>query len=120
MRFAFRHFPLTRIHPHALAAAVAAEAAAQQGRFWDMHEPLFHRQRRSIRQAQARDKVRRNVASLVDVPEGQEGRPSKALTLNQAVTLLETVESGTHRLTAYVVVAARQRPYRGGQGDHVG
>lgn len=42
---------------------------------------------RSIRQAQARDKVRRNVASLVDVPEGQEGRPSKAMTLNQAVML---------------------------------
>ena len=60
---------------------------------------------RSIRQAQARDKVRRNVASLVDVPEGQEGRPSKAMTLNQAVMLLETVESGTHRLAAYVVLS---------------
>ena len=47
VRFAFRHFPLTGIHPHALAAAAAAEAAAQQGRFWDMHELLFHRQRRS-------------------------------------------------------------------------
>ena len=45
MRFAFRHFPLTSIHPHALAAAAAAEAAALQGRFWDMHELLFHRQR---------------------------------------------------------------------------
>ena len=45
MRFAFRHFPLTGIHPHALAAAAAAEAAALQGRFWDMHELLFHRQR---------------------------------------------------------------------------
>jgi len=45
MRFAFRHFPLTSIHPHALAAAAAAEAAAVQGRFWDMHELLFHRQK---------------------------------------------------------------------------
>ena len=45
MRFAFRHFPLTRIHPHALAAAAAAEAAALQGWFWDMHELLFHRQK---------------------------------------------------------------------------
>jgi protein-disulfide isomerase len=44
VRFAFRHFPLTGIHPHALAAAAAAEAAALQGRFWDMHELLFHRQ----------------------------------------------------------------------------
>ena len=42
--FAFRHFPLTQIHPHALAAAAAAEAAARQGRFWEMHELLFRRQ----------------------------------------------------------------------------
>jgi protein-disulfide isomerase len=45
MRFAYRHFPLTGIHPHVLAAAAAAEAAALQGRFWDMHELLFHRQK---------------------------------------------------------------------------
>ena len=45
MRFAFRHFPLTGIHPHALAAAAAAEAAARQGRFWDLHDLLFHRQK---------------------------------------------------------------------------
>ena len=45
VRFAFRHFPLTEIHPHALAAAAAAEAAARQDRFWDMHELLFHRQK---------------------------------------------------------------------------
>jgi protein-disulfide isomerase len=45
VRFAFRHFPLTGIHPHALASAAAAEAAAAQGRFWDMHELLFHRQK---------------------------------------------------------------------------
>jgi protein-disulfide isomerase len=44
MRFAFRHFPLTEIHPHELAASQAAEAAALQGRFWEMHERLFHRQ----------------------------------------------------------------------------
>jgi protein-disulfide isomerase len=45
VRFAFRHFPLTEIHPHALAAAAAAEAASLQDRFWDMHELLFHRQK---------------------------------------------------------------------------
>jgi protein-disulfide isomerase len=44
VRFAFRHFPLTEIHPHALAASRAAEAAALQGRFWEMHEMLLHRQ----------------------------------------------------------------------------
>ena len=45
VRFAFRHFPLTQIHPHALAASSAAEAAAMQGRFWEMHQLLFHRQK---------------------------------------------------------------------------
>jgi formate-nitrite transporter family protein len=45
IRFAFRHFPLTQIHPHALAASLAAEAAAAQSRFWEMHDVLFHRQK---------------------------------------------------------------------------
>ena len=45
LRFAFRHFPLTDIHPHALAASRASEAAALQGRFWEMHELLFHCQK---------------------------------------------------------------------------
>jgi protein-disulfide isomerase len=44
VRFAFRHFPLVEIHPHALEASLAAEAAAIQGRFWEMHDLLFHRQ----------------------------------------------------------------------------
>ncbi|MFI5066018.1 MAG: tyrosine recombinase XerC, partial [Streptosporangiales bacterium] len=61
---------------------------------------------RAIRHAQARDKVRRNVASLILVPEGQEGRPSKAMTLDQAVRLLDQVGPGSqHRLAAYVVVS---------------
>jgi protein-disulfide isomerase len=44
IRFAFRHFPLTEIHPHALAAAAAAEAAAIQDRFWEMHDLLYRHQ----------------------------------------------------------------------------
>ena len=44
-RVAFRHFPLEQSHPHARAAAAAAESAALQDRFWDMHELLFHRQK---------------------------------------------------------------------------
>jgi len=44
LRFAFRHFPLSRIHPHAERAAEAAEAAAAQGKFWQMHDQLFEHQ----------------------------------------------------------------------------
>jgi protein-disulfide isomerase len=45
LRYAYRHFPLMDVHPHAVAAACAAEAAAMQDRFWQMHELLFHRQK---------------------------------------------------------------------------
>src|SRR5580658_1322836 len=40
----FRHFPLTQIHPRAERAAEAAEAAAAQGRFWEMHTTLYDNQ----------------------------------------------------------------------------
>ena len=42
----FRYFPLRSIHPHAQAAAEAAEAAARQDRFWEMHDLLFRNQLR--------------------------------------------------------------------------
>jgi protein-disulfide isomerase len=42
--FAFRHFPLTQVHPHAEHAAEIAEAAGERGRFWAMHDILFTHQ----------------------------------------------------------------------------
>ena len=44
LRFVFRHFPLRHTHPHALAAAKAAEAADAQGKFWPMYHRLFQYQ----------------------------------------------------------------------------
>ncbi|SRR6266567_7047576 len=44
LRFIYRNYPLTEIHPHALHAALAAEAAAVQGKFWEMHDYIFHHQ----------------------------------------------------------------------------
>ena len=41
LRRVFRHFPVRSSHPRAWAAACAAEAAALQGRFWEMHDLLF-------------------------------------------------------------------------------
>lgn len=46
VRLVFRHFPLPSVHPFALTAALAAEAAAEQGAFWAMHELIFARQDR--------------------------------------------------------------------------
>lgn len=49
LRFAFRDFPLTDIHSHALDAAVAAGFAAKHGQFWPMHDALLAHQRRLSR-----------------------------------------------------------------------
>jgi protein-disulfide isomerase len=75
VRFAFRHFPLTEIHPHALAASAAAEAAALQDRFWPMHELLFHRQK-----ALEDDDLRRYAADLgLDVARFDRDRAGAAV-----------------------------------------
>jgi protein-disulfide isomerase len=44
LRVAYRHFPLEEVHPHALHAALAAETAAAQGKFWQMHDLLYENQ----------------------------------------------------------------------------
>jgi protein-disulfide isomerase len=66
---------LTGIHPHALAAAAAAEAAGLQNRFWPMHNRLFHHQ-----SALAGDDLRRHAAELdLDVARFERDRTSAAV-----------------------------------------
>src|SRR6478736_1738783 len=45
IRFTYRHFPLTNVHPYADLAAEVAEAAAARGKFWPVHNWLFEHQR---------------------------------------------------------------------------
>jgi len=86
VRFAFRHFPLTEIHPHALAAAAAAEAAALQNRFWEMHELLFHRQK-----ALEDDDLREHASQLgLDVTRFDQDRASAEV----AARIQRDVDSG--------------------------
>jgi integrase len=59
--------------------------------------------KRAITRAQARDRVKRNVVLLCDIPQGRSGRPSKSLTLAQAETLLAAAENTS--LHAYIVVS---------------
>lgn len=59
IRFVFRHFPLEEAHAHALLAAECAEAAAAQGKFWEMHDLLFQNQ------AHLKDKDLQRYASEV-------------------------------------------------------
>lgn len=59
--------------------------------------------KRSVTRAQKRDKVKRNVVLLCDIPQGQAGRPSKSLNLDQAAALLDAAENTS--LSAYIVVS---------------
>jgi protein-disulfide isomerase len=90
VRFAFRHFPLTDIHPHALAAAAAAEAATLQGRFWEMHTLLFHRQ-----PALEDDDLRQYAAELeLDVEEFDRDRLGSAVLRRVARDVDSGIASG--------------------------
>ena len=64
LRFVYRHFPLTNVHPHAQPAAESAEAAGAQGRFWQMHDLLFEAQDALERE----DLVARAEVLGLDVP----------------------------------------------------
>jgi protein-disulfide isomerase len=46
LRFVFRHFPLTQVHPNAESAAECAEFAGAHGRFWEMHDGIYENQDR--------------------------------------------------------------------------
>lgn len=95
VRFAFRHFPLTEIHPHALAASAAAEAAALQGRFWDMHGLLFHRQ-----SALENDGLRQYAAELdLDVVQFDSDRTGTAVLRRVARDVESAIASGEVRGT---------------------
>lgn len=78
---------------------------------------------RAVRKAQVRDKVRRNVVLLCEVPEGRAGRPSKALTMRQAEAVLKAAEQAPARMTAYIVVSlltgARTEEMRALRWEHV-
>jgi protein-disulfide isomerase len=45
VKLEFHHYPLIQMHPHALAAAMAVEAAGDQGKYWEMHDMIYSRQR---------------------------------------------------------------------------
>jgi protein-disulfide isomerase len=54
LRFIFRNFPLSDMHPHAEAAAEVAEAVALQGKFWEIHDTIYENQRDLSSEALAR------------------------------------------------------------------
>jgi integrase len=60
---------------------------------------------RSVKNAMRRDKVKRNVVDLCDIPEGRNGRASKALTLDQAEAVLKASQRAPLRIRAYIVLS---------------
>jgi integrase len=73
--------------------------------------------KRSIARAQARDKVKRNVVLLCELPKGRPGRPSMSLTLDQAVAVLDAADTAKAWLRAYITLSlltgARTEELRG-------
>jgi protein-disulfide isomerase len=108
VRFAFRHFPLSEIHPHALAASRAAEAAALQDRFWEMHELLFHRQH-----ALEDDDLRRYASELgLDVARFESDRSGEAVLDRVRRDVRSGIASGEVRGTPTLFIDGVA--YRGG------
>ena len=64
VRLVWRQFPLEEVHPHALQAALASEAAAGQGKFWPMHDLLFDNQQH-LKPAQLRSYAERLELDMV-------------------------------------------------------
>lgn len=64
LAFVYRHFPLSQIHQNSELAARAAEAAGRQGKFWEMHDIIFEKQREWSGEKKAEEFFKRYVESL--------------------------------------------------------
>ena len=74
LKFVFRNFPLSKIHPNAIHAAIATEAAARQHKFWEMHDYIFEHQNRLDDESMVRyaTHLRLDAAQFADDFEKQE------------------------------------------------
>ncbi|MCU1658132.1 MAG: disulfide bond formation protein DsbA [Pseudonocardiales bacterium] len=91
IRLAFRHFPLFDVHPHALTAALAAEAAGAQGAFWPMHDILFIHQSRLGEPDLARYALKLGLDPTTVV-----GEPAQVFAPAVEADYLEGAELGVH------------------------
>jgi protein-disulfide isomerase len=84
IRFEYKHFPLISIHQFAVPAAKAAEAAGQQGKFFEMHDKLFENQQ--IWSASANPQLSFNVyAEELDLDMGLFKQHMKASVINDRI-----------------------------------
>ena len=103
MRFVYRHFPLTSVHPHAEQAAEAAEAAGAQGKFWEMHDHLFEHQ-----QALDRKHLIEYAANLgLDVPRFSHELAEHAYVAKIREDLLSGIQSGVNGTPTFLINGVR-------------
>ena len=111
--------PLHALRTHDVRRALSELAASRSSATVSLAQNLLVR---AIRHAEAGDHVRRNVAALVKPPQGQAGRPSKAMTADQAAALLRAAKDDDY-LGAYVIVSLttgiRTEEARALRWDHV-
>jgi len=106
VRLVFRHFPVASRHPHAQQAAQAAEAAARQGRFWEMHDTLFA----APKDALTEDDLVRYAAELgLDVERFREDLPGTAEAVEEDRASGEA--SGVQGTPAFFVAGERHRGF---------
>jgi protein-disulfide isomerase len=103
LRFVFRHFPLRTSHPHALAAAKAAEAAAAQGKFWAMHQRLFARQT----QLEDADLLRHARKLELDLERFQRDMASRTAEVRIREDLAGGVRSGVNGTPSFFIAGER-------------
>lgn len=103
MRFVYRHFPLTSVHPHAEQAAEAAEAAGAQGKFWEMHNHLFEHQ-----QALDRKHLIEYAANLgLDVPRFSHELAEHAHVAKIREDLFSGIQSGVNGTPTFFINGVR-------------
>ena len=110
LRFVFRHFPLKEIHPHAFAAAVSAEAAGKQGKFWNMHSLLFENQDRFRKQTIFLDLAEELG---LDINRFIADRKSDELTMKVENDFTSGIYSGVNRTPTFFLNETKINAYDG-------
>jgi len=109
MSFVFRNFPLAEAHPMATIAALAAEAAGKQGKFWEMHDLIFENQQKLSYQ------IFLDFASLLKLDENKFSQDWKSeTTLAKVERDFESgVRSGVNGTPTFFINGARVSSYDG-------
>ena len=97
VHFVFRHFPLRKFHRHAQNAAITAEAAGKQGKFWEMHDLIFGNQEK------LNTKYLMSLAAQLDLDAAQFAKDSESKDITDKIRtdLQNGVRSGVHGTPAF-------------------